>query len=385
MLTAKGLTSTITEKGNLELSIVDVPVPEEVAEDEVLIRVEACPVNPSDLSTLLAGQVGQSASALAWEAKNGVTAARLSEAEVSRMKKRVGVVCGVGNECSGVVIRAGSSAAAQKLMGKVVAAAAAGKTYKQYTVVKAQMCMVFGDDVKPEQCCHAFVNPLTVMGFMDTMRKEKHKAIVHTAAASTLGQMLLKVCQEDGVDLVNVVRRREQVELLEGLGAKYVLNSSEPSFKEDLTAAIKATGATIAFDATGGGDMAQKILECMEAAQGIEDFTFYGSMVHKQVYIYGLLNPGQTTLKISEGGLGLNWGIGGFFLSMWMSKIDLETKLKAIGRVCANITTTFKAEASRQISLAEALDPAVIAGYAKQATGEKYMLMPWKDIPPPEL
>jgi len=384
MATAKGLTSTVTTEGFLEVSLVDVPVPVELAEDEVLIRVEACPVNPSDLSTLLAGQVGDSVSALTFEAKEGVISAKLPEAEVSRMKKRVGVVCEVGNECSGVVVRAGSSAAAQKLMGKVVAAAA-GKTYKQYKVAKALTCMSFGDGVKPEQCCHAFVNPLTVMGFMDTMRKEGHKAIVHTAAASALGQMLLKVCQEDGVDLVNVVRRKEQVELLHGLGAKYVLNSSEPTFKADLTAAIKATGATIAFDSTGGGDMAQNILECMEAAQGIEEFTFYGSMVHKQVYIYGLLSKGQTTLNISEGGFGLNWGIGGFFLSKWMSKIDMETRVKAIGRVCANITTTFKTEAARQISLAEALDPAVVAGYGKQATGEKYMLMPWKDLPPPKL
>jgi len=289
----------------------------------------------------------------------------------------------VGNECSGVVVRAGSSAAAQKLMGKVVATAG-GPTYQQYKVAKAQ-CMSFADGVKPEQCSHSFVNPLTVLGFVDTMRKEGHKAIVHTAAASTLGQMLNRVCQEDGVDLVNIVRRKEQAELLQGMGAKYVLNSSEPTFKEDLTAAIKATGATIAFDATGGGDMAQTILACMEAAQGVEEFSFYGSMVHKQVYIYGMLTQGQTTINVQEGRFGLNWGVGGFFLNMWLSKLDMDTKLKAMGRVCATITTTFKTEPAHQISLAEALDPAVIARYGKLAMGEKFMLMPWKDLPPPKL
>lgn len=368
----KQIRSNIKSTGQLEISLVDVPTPEPGA-DDVLIRVEAAPINPSDLG-LLFGPADMTTASAGGSGENPTVTADVPAKILKSAAARFDQALPVGNEGAGIVVKAGDSPQAQSLLGKTVAVVG-GAMYSQYRVMPASQCLVLPEGTTPAEGASCFVNPLTALGMVETMRAEGHTALVHTAAASNLGQMLVKICLKDGVDLVNVVRRQEHVDLLKSMGAKYVCNSSEATFTEDLTAALAETNATIAFDATGGGILASQLLTCMEAAQSRKPgaFSRYGSTVYKQVYIYGGLDRSPTTLNRAYG---MAWGLGGWLLTPFLQKIGPEAAQALRERVAAEIKTTFASSYSHEVSLAGALDLAAIAGYGKQATGEKYLIRP---------
>lgn len=364
------LRSTVTKEGTVELSLASVPTPEPQP-DEVVVRVEAAPINPSDLVLLFAAADMTKAQGSGTEAMPVVTAP-LSPEVARAMAARVDQPMPVGNEGAGVVIAAGASA--QALLGKTVALAGGGM-YAQYRTVRASQCLVLPPGITPAEGASSFVNPLTALGMLETMRREGHTALVHTAAASNLGQMLQKLCLEEGVPLVNVVRRREQAEVLEKLGAKYVCDSSSATFFQDLTEAIAATGATLAFDAVGGGELASHILNAMElaATRRASDYSRYGSSVHKQVYIYGMLDRGPTVLHRR---FGLAWGIGGWLLTPFLQKLAPVDLQRLRERVVAGLRTTFASHYTKEVSLAEALSLDSIRAYGRMSTGEKFLVRP---------
>lgn len=374
--TALELRSEIKKEGKLELSLVAVPIPEP-AEDEVLVRVEASPINPSDLG-LLFGMADMSTAVVTGTQDQPIVTADVPENILKAMTARIDQSLPVGNEGAGVVVKAGASELAQELMGKTVAILG-GAMYSQYRCIKAKQCLVMHEGVTPAQGASCFVNPLTALGMVETMRLEGYTALVHTAAASNLGQMLNKICIKDGVDLVNIVRKQEHVDLLKGIGAKYVCNSSEDSFKDDLVEALVATGAMLAFDATGGGKLAGQILAAMEIAANktAKEYSRYGSTVHKQVYIYGGLDRTPTTFNRA---FGMAWGIGGWLLTPFLVKIGPEDTEKLRQRVAAEVNTTFASHYTKEVSLAEVLSLDAIAVYGQQATGEKYLINPNKGI-----
>src|SRR5579863_1001633 len=298
------LRSLIKKSGELEISLLQVPTPEPSA-DEVVVRVEASPINPSDLG-LLVGAADMTSAKAAGTKDAPIITARVPEAAMRAMAGRLDESMPVGNEGAGVVIRTGSSDAAKALMGKTVSMIG-GAMYSQYRTIKASDCLELPDGTTAAEGASWFVNPFTALGMTETMRREGHKALVHTAAASNLGQMLNRICLKDGIGLVNIVRKAEQEEILRGIGARHVYNSASPDFAEALTGALIATGATLAFDAIGGGPLANQILTCMEVAinKTAKVYSRYGSNVHKQVYIYGMLDPGPTELTRS---FGMTWG-----------------------------------------------------------------------------
>jgi NADPH:quinone reductase len=354
----------------LFLETVEVPAP---GPGEVLVRVEAAPINPSDLGLLLAG-ADVSAAVSAGPPDRPVVTAPLPDAAMRAMRARVGIAMPVGNEGAGTVVAAGSSAAASALLGKPVAMAG-GAMYAQYRCLDASFCLELPEGTPAAAGASSFVNPLTALGMLETMRLENHTALVHTAAASNLGQMLNRLCIEEQVPLVSIVRRDEQEKLLRSAGASYVCNSSSEGFMTELTAALTATGATLAFDATGGGKLASQILTCMEAAasETAGGYSRYGSAVHKQVYIYGSLDRGPTELTRN---FGMAWGVGGWLLTPFLQRIGPERMAALRSRVAAELTTIFASRYTSQVSLAGALDLAAIAAYAKQATGAKFLVMP---------
>jgi hypothetical protein len=283
----------------------------------------------------------------------------------------------VGNEGAGVVVKTGSSDAAKALMGRTVAMIG-GAMYSQYRTLRVNECLPLPPGTMPAEGASCFVNPLTALAMTETMRREGHKALVHTAAASNLGQMLNKICIKDGIGLVNIVRSNEQADILKKIGAKHVVDSTAPGFLDDLTNALVETGATIAFDAIGGGKLAGQILGCMEIAinKAAKAYSRYGSSVHKQVYIYGRLDLRPT--ELSGGNFGMAWGVGGFLLTPFLMKIGPEAGMKLRQRVVDELKTTFASHYTRIVSLQEVLDPANIAVYAKRATGEKFLINPNK-------
>jgi NADPH:quinone reductase len=287
---------------------------------------------------------------------------------------RVGIPMPAGNEGAGTVVAAGASAAASALLGKTVAVAG-GAMYAQYRCVNASLCLELPEGTPAVDGASAFVNPMTALGMVETMRLENHVALVHTAAASNLGQMLNRLCIQDQIPLVNVVRRDDQEELLRSAGATYVCNSASPAFMDELTAALKETGATLAFDAIGGGRLASQILTCMEAAASAAAgrYSRYGSTVHKQVYIYGSLDRGPTELTRNYG---MAWGIGGWLLTPFLQKIGPEAMQRLLSRVAAGLTTTFASSYTDRVSLAGALRLEAMTAYARQATGSKYLIIP---------
>jgi NADPH2:quinone reductase len=368
------LRSTVKKEGLVEISIVRVPTPEPKPE-EVIVRIDASPINPSDQGLLFAGADLATVKA-SGPADNPVVTASLSPAVLRAMAGRLEQSLPVGNEAAGVVVQAGSSPAAQALMGKTVAILG-GAMYAQYRCIKAAQCLVLPPGTTPAEGADCFVNPLTALGMVETMRREDHRALVHTAAASNLGQMLNRICIKDRVALVNIVRRPEHVDLLKNIGATHVCNSSAPTFLEDLTDALAVTGATVAFDAIGGGRLAGQILTAMELAlnRTAKEYSRYGSTTHKQVYIYGGLDRGPTELNRA---FGMAWGIGGWLLTAFMQKIGAEAGQKLRERVAAEIKTTFASAYTKEVSLAGALRLGEIAVYSKQATGEKYLITPNK-------
>ena len=366
------LRSMVKKEGIVEISLTTVPTPEPKPE-EVIVRIDASPINPSDQG-LLFGGADLSTAKVSGTAGRPVVTASIPPAALKALAGRVDQSLPVGNEGAGVVVRAGESPAAQALLGKTVAIVGGGM-YTQYRCIKAVQCLVLPPGTTPAEGAGWFVNPLTALGMVATMRAEGHKALVHTAAASNLGQMLNKICLKDNVALVNIVRRAEHVALLKGIGATHVCNSSAPSFMDDLAEALVATGATVAFDAIGGGKLAGQILTAMEAAlnRTAKEYSRYGSTTHKQVYIYGGLDRGPTEFSRT---FGTAWGIGGWLLTPFLQKIGFEAAQKLRERVAAEIKTTFASTYTKAVSLAEALTLDAIAIYARQATGEKYLIEP---------
>jgi len=376
--TATGLQlrSTVKKEGILELSLATIATPEPKPE-EVIVRIDASPINPSDQG-LLFGGADMSTARVSGTAQHPVVMATIPPAAMKAVAGRVDQSLPVGNEGAGVVVRAGASPTAQALIGKTVAILG-GAMYAQYRCIKAVQCLVLPPGTTPAQGASCFVNPLTALGMVATMRAEGHTALVHTAAASNLGQMLNKICLEDRVGLVNIVRKAEHVAVLKGIGATHVCNSSAPTFMDDLTEALVATGATVAFDAIGGGRLAGHILTAMEAAANrtAKEYSRYGSTVHKQVYIYGGLDRGPTEFNRT---FGMAWGIGGWLLTPFLQKIGFEAAQKLRERVAAGITTTFASTYSKEVSLADALKLEEIAVYGRQATGEKYLITPQQGL-----
>jgi len=366
------LRSLVRTTGELELSLERVHVPEPRA-DEVVIRVEATPINPSDLGLLLGGADVASAVA-SGTPERPVATLRIPEAAMKTMAARADVSMAVGNEGAGVVVAAGSSDAAQAMLRRSVAVLG-GAMYSQFRCVQADACLVLPDDATPADGASAFINPLTALGMVETMRREGHRALVHTAAASNLGLMLNRLCLKDGVGLVNVVRRAEQADLLRRQGAQHVCRSDSPDFADELADAIAATGATLAFDATGGGRLASDILSAMEVAitRDVKDVGRYGSSTYKQVYLYGGLDTSPTQLVRT---FGMAWGIGGWLVFPFLEKIGPVAAKALKARVIAELKTTFRSEYAREISLAEALQPRMIAAYGRRATGEKFLINP---------
>jgi NADPH:quinone reductase len=374
--TALQLRSLVKKSGELELSLQSVPVPEP-KDEEVLVRVEATPLNPSDLA-LLFGLADLSTAKQSGTPSNPVVTATVPEKMMRGLAARLDESMPVGNEGAGVVVKAGASPAAQALLGKTVAILG-GAMYAQYRTMKAVQCLVLPEGTTAAEGASCFVNPLTSLSMTEVMRREGHKALVHTAAASNLGQMLNKICMKDGIALVNIVRKPEQEEILQKLGAKYIVNSSAPTFMEDLTKALIETGATLAFDAIGGGRLASQILTGMEAAANAtaKEYSRYGSNVYKQVYIYGGLDRSPTELTRS---FGMQWGVSGWLLTPFLQKIGFEASQKLRERVAAELKTTFASHYTREVSLAEALSLEAINAYSKQATGEKYLIRPQKGL-----
>jgi len=366
------LRSTIKQDATLELSLATTPIPQP-NDDEVLVRVEAAPINPSDLG-LLFGAADMTTAEASGSADDPVVTASVPEKLMRAMTPRVDQSLPAGKEGAGIVVAAGADDAAQALMGKTVAILG-GAMYSQYRCVPAKQALLLPEGTTPAEGASCFVNPLTALGMVETMRVEGYTALVHTAAASNLGQMLQKICLADDVQLVNIVRKQEHVDLLKGIGAINVCNSSEPTFMQDLTDALIATGAMLAFDATGGGKLAGQILTCMETAANATatEYNRYGSTTHKQVYIYGGLDRTPTELTRN---FGMAWGLGGWLLTPFLQKIGQEEAQKLRERVAAEIKTTFASTYTKEVSLAEALSLDAISVYGKQATGEKYLINP---------
>lgn len=370
------LRSLVKPGGELEVSLASVAIPRP-GPDEVLVRIEASPINPSDIS-LLFGAADMSTATRSGTPERPIVTARIPDAAMKGMAGRLGQSLPVGNEGAGVVVQAGSSDAAQALLGKSVAVLG-GAMYSQYRCIPAGQCLVLPDGATPLEGSSAFVNPLTALGMVETMRSEGHTALVHTAAASSLGQMLNRICLQDGVALVNIVRKEEQEALLRTMGAIHVCNTGSATFMDDLTEALVATGATIAFDATGGGKLAGQILHCMEAAliRKAKDYSRYGSTTHKQVYIYGVLDPSPIELSKS---FGMAWGVGGWLLSPFLQKSGQATVKALKQRVATELKTTFATRYAKEVSLVEALQLEDIAAYYRPGTGGKYVINPNKNL-----
>jgi NADPH:quinone reductase len=368
------LRSLVKSSGELELSLVSVPTPDP-APDEVIVRIEASPINPSDLGLLFSAADMSTAKASGTPASPVVTAS-IPDKAMKGLASRLDQSLPAGNEGAGVVVAAGSSAAAQALLGQTVAMLS-GAMYSQYRCIKAEQCLPLPRGTTPAEGASCFVNPLTALGMVETMRREGHKALVHTAAASNLGQMLVRLCIQDQIGLVNIVRKPEQEAILRSIGATHVCNTGSAMFMQDLTEALVATGATMAFDAIGGGKLAGQILTCMEAAlnKTAKELGRYGSTTHKQLYIYGGLDSSPTELTRN---FGMAWGMGGWVLPSYLQRIGPAEAKKLKERVAAELKTTFASRYSKEISLAEALELDAISAYGKRATGDKYLINPSK-------
>ena len=373
-LKSKEIRSEITSEGKLNLSIVtsDVPTP---GDDDVLIKVEASPINPSDLGLLISFAADLDSISSQGSGEDTVTTMGIHPGLMQSMKPRIDKSMKVGNEGGGVIVDAGKNV--KNLIGKTVGVAG-GAMYSQYRCLPAMSCLVMNEGTTSVEAASSFVNPLTALGFTETMKLENHTALVHTAAASNLGQMLVKICLADDIPLVNIVRKEEHVELLKKLGAKYICNTSDENFMKNLIDCLVETGATLGFDATGGGNegkLAGQILSAMEIAanKNATEYSRYGSDTYKQVYIYGGLDPTPTVLNRS---FGLSWGLGGWLLTPFIGRVGTEKFQEMRERVAKEITTTFASSYTKEVSLEEMLEPDAIKTYAKQATGTKYLVTP---------
>ena len=366
--TYRRLVSTVTPEGQVKLSLQDTPLPS-LNDDDVLVRVEATPINPSDLAVLLALTDGTQ-----FTRDGDAATAPLNPAAQRALSARAGVDLPVGNEGAGEVVAAGQSPAAQALIGKTVALAGGG-FYAQFRKVRAADCMIVPDGTSAEEGASSYVNPLTALGMVGTMKREGYTGLVHTAAASNLGQMLVKLCAADGVPLVNIVRSEAQASLLRDLGAEHVVDMTADDFLPKLIDAIAATNAYLAFDAVGGGKLAGQILTAMEQAALRTQRADgpYGSRQMKQVYLYGGLSPAPTEFNR---GFGMRWRMGGWLLTYFLEDIGGDAAKDLRDRVARELKTTFASKYTKRIALTEMLDPDTIAAFGKRATGEKYLVMP---------
>jgi len=370
------LRSTVSSDGKLTLDLAKIDVPE-LKSEEVLVRVDASPINPSDLG-LLFGMADMTTAKQTGDGGAPVITADVPPNILKGLKARLDQSLPVGNEGGGVVVAAGESELAQSMLGKTVGILG-GAMYTQFRALKAKQCLVMPEGTTGAEAASCFVNPLTALGMTETMKAEGHKALVHTAAASNLGQMLNKICLADGIELVNIVRKQEQVDVLKAIGARHVCNTSDGDFMEQLTNALAETGATVAFDATGGGPLAGQILTAMERAANMtaKEYSRYGSTTHKQVYIYGGLDRRPTEFNRN---FGMAWGVGGWLLTPFLQEIGFEKAEALRQRVAREIKTTFASSYTAEVSLAEALSLDAVATYGKQATGEKYLINPNKGV-----
>jgi NADPH2:quinone reductase len=366
------LTSTVLPSGQLEIALVDQTLPPLGAHD-VRIEVQATPINPSDIG-LLFGAADLSTLRTLSDRPLPAIIADIPPQAMAGMASRLGQSLPVGNEGAGRVVEAGAAPEAQALLGRTVAMVGGGM-YAQQRVLPASQCLALPDGTPAAEGASSFINPLTALGMVETMRREGHKALIHTAAASNLGQMLNRICQKDGIELVNIVRQPAQAKILRDLGARHVCDSSSPSFETDLTEALAQTGATLAFDATGGGTLASQILACMESAiqREAKEYSRYGSNTHKQVYLYGNLNLGPTEIKRS---FGMAWGVGGWLLFPSLNRFGAERTQALKQRVMDELQTTFASHYSDRISLHAVLDLPTIAGYTARATRSKFLIEP---------
>jgi NADPH2:quinone reductase len=366
--------SLIKSTGELELCLVSVPTPAP-GPNEVVVRVDAAPLNPSDLG-LLFGAADMTAAVQRGTKDQPIIAARVPDAAIKSMAGRFDQSMPVGNEGAGLVIGAGASDAAQALLGKTVAVLG-GAMYSQYRCVPIEQCLPLPPGASAADGASSFVNPMTALAMVETMRAEGHTALVHTAAASNLGVMLNRICIADGIPLVNIVRSQAQTAALRAVGATHICDSSSPTFIQDLKHALTATGATLAFDAIGGGALAGQILSSMEAVLSAKskEYSRYGTAVHKQVYIYGALGLGPLQI---ERNIGMAWGVGGWLVFPFLQKLDPSVMRRLKQRVAAELKTTFASHYAGEISLTEALQLDTIAAYGKRTTGQKYLINPHK-------
>lgn len=339
---------------------------------DVVVRIEASPINPSDLGMLFAGGDIADAETSGSDDEPAVSVP-LGARAVASQSGRLGAAMPVGNEGGGVVIAAGSAPEAQALLGTTVGFLS-GNAYATHRTVPASACLAMHDGTTSEQAAACFVNPLTALGMVETMSAEGHSALVHTVGASNLGRMLNRVCLADGVGLVNIVRRPEHVAMLREEGARHVVDSSADSFRSDLVDALSETGATIAFDAIGGGELAGTLLSAMEqVASAADEFSRYGSSVHKQVYVYGGLDRGPMTLRRD---FGMAWSVGGWLLTPFLAKLGASGTERLRRRVADEVTTTFASDYGMRVTLSEAVDPDMVRRYARMATGDKALVTP---------
>ncbi len=361
--------SCLHENGTVECALVEIDVPEP-AHNEVLVQIEAAPINPSDLG-LMFGAADLSSARLAEREGQPALLLDVPTAAMRAMAPRIGHWMPVGNEGSGRVVAAGSHPDAKAFMGRRVGMFG-GEMYAGYRCVPVEQCMPFSDAISAEQAASCFVNPMTALGFMETRDIEGQKAIVHTAAASNLGQMLHRLCEADDIPLVNIVRSDEQVALLKSLGADWVLNSGDADFMSKLIEALVATGATLAFDAIGGGKGVNRILTAMElAAAKTGSWSRYGSEEPKQAYIYGQLDLGATQLTR---GYGWVWSVSGWLLTPFMKRAGPERVAKMRERVITEIDTTFASHYASRSSLRDAMTVEAVRRYGARKTGQKTLL-----------
>ena len=369
MIRTLQMQSCLHENGTIECALVEIDVAEPT-HNEVLVQIEAAPINPSDLGLMFGAADLSSARATEHDGQPALLL-DVPPAAMRAMAPRIGHWMPVGNEGSGRVVAAGSHPDAQALMGQRVGMFG-GEMYAGYRCVPVDQCMPFSDAISAEQAASCFVNPMTALGFMETRDMEGQKAIVHTAAASNLGQMLNRLCQVDDVSLVNIVRSEEQVALLKSQGAKWVLNSSDEGFMSQLIEALVATGATLAFDAIGGGKGVNRILTAMElAAAKTGPWSRYGSEESKQAYIYGQLDLGATQLTR---GYGWVWSVSGWLLTPFMKRAGPERVAKMRQRVMTEIDTTFASHYSTKSALRDAMTVDAVRQYGARKTGQKTLL-----------
>lgn len=366
------LTSTVLPSGQLEIALVHQTLPP-LGDHDVRVEVQATPINPSDIGLLFGAADLSTLRAISDRPLPAITADIPAQA-MAGMAGRLGQSLPVGNEGAGRVVQAGAAPEAQALLGRTVAMVGGGM-YAQQRVLPASQCLALPDGTPAADGASCFINPLTALGMVETMRREGHKALIHTAAASNLGQMLNRICQQDGIELVNIVRQPTQAKILRDLGARHVCDSSSPSFETELTEALAQTGATLAFDAIGGGTLASQILSCMESAiqREAKEYSRYGSNTHKQVYLYGNLNLAPTEIRRS---FGMAWGVGGWLLFPSLNRFGAERTQALKQRVMNELHTTFASHYSQTISLPDVLNTQTIAAYTQRTTSGKFLIKP---------